>query len=525
MAVPSARVQDRSEHPPNPQTVAAADDFPLAEKTIDELQTLMQMGQATARSLTQQYLDRIEAIDTSGPTLRSVIELNPEALALADELDAERARSGPRGPLHGIPILLKDNIDTADRMSTTAGSLALVGPPPERDAFLVERLRRSGAVILGKTNLSEWANIRSSASTSGWSGRGGQTKNPYVLDRNPCGSSSGSGVAVSANLCAVAVGTETDGSIVCPASACGVVGIKPTVGLVSRSGIIPISASKDSAGPMARTVRDAAIVLGVLAGADPTDPATQAPDAKFYDDYTAFLDAEGLRGARLGVARNFFHFNGLLDRCLEGALQALRDAGAILIDCDLSGIDDATDAERTVFEYELKAGLATYFARRGANSPMKSLADLIAFNAREAAREMPYFGQEFFLESEKRGLLSDFAYLEARARCLRLARTEGIDRALDAEKLDAIIAPTLGPATPIDLICGDHWLGGSTSPAAMAGYPSISVPAAWVHGLPVGLSFFGRAWSEPTLLKLSYAFEQRTRLRQPPGFLPSLALA
>jgi amidase len=499
--------------------------FELSELSIAELQQAMESGEYTARSLAEKYIARIEAIDRSGPRLACVIELNPDAFALAEQLDAERSSKGGRGPLHGIPVLIKDNIDTADRMSTTAGSLALVGSKPPEDSFVVKQLRKAGAVILGKTNLSEWANIRCSYSTSGWSGRGGLTLNPYALDRNPCGSSSGSGAAVSASLCAVAVGTETDGSVVCPASACGIVGIKPTVGLVSRTGIIPISHTQDTAGPMARTVRDAAILLGVLAGIDPQDAATTASKDHTNNDYTPFLDASGLDGARIGVARNYCGFHDIVDALVEVALETMRQAGATLIDTDeLSNLGESSGAEQTVFQYELKADMAAYLARLGPGAPVRTLKDIIEFNERNSAREMPYFGQDFFLQSQEKGPLTDSEYVNALAKCRRLSRTEGIDSIMTKYELDALVAPTLGPACLTDLVNGDRWLGGSSSAAAVSGYPSITVPAGFVFGLPVGLSFFGRAWSEPTLLKLAYSFEQGTKFRKPPRFLPTADL-
>ncbi len=504
-------------------TSGPIDTFELLELEIPQLQKLMELGSRSSMELTQLYLARIEAIDRNRHQLNSVIEINPDAIAIATQLDHERKSSGPRGPLHGIPILIKDNIDTADKMSTTAGSLALLGPPPDKDAFIVKKLRVAGAVILGKTNLSEWANIRSAHSTSGWSGRGGQTRNPYVLDRNPCGSSSGSGTAVSSNLCSVAIGTETNGSIVCPSSVCGIVGIKPTVGLISRSGIIPISSSQDTAGPMARTVRDAVILLAVLSGQDSEDNMTFESDQKKQNDYTQYLDAGGLKGARIGVARNFFKPVGKLDRIMDDSLQAMRDAGAELIEFEsLKNIDDVGSAQTIVLEYELKASMADYFVHRGKHSPMKSLADLIEFNLAHRETEMKYFAQDFFEAAQKRGPLTDFAYLEAQAKCLRLARTEGVDVALHEHRLDAIVAPTLGPACPIDMVNGDHWLGGSTDLSAISGYPSITVPGAFVQGLPVGLTFIGERWSEPKLIKLAYAFEQRTKVRKPPEFIPSL---
>ncbi|HJQ80186.1 MAG TPA: amidase [Lacipirellulaceae bacterium] len=505
---------------------AASDpSFELSELSIDELQEGMKLGRFTARSLTEKYLARIEAVDKSGPALRSVIEVNPDALTLADEADRQRKAGVPRGPLHGIPVLVKDNIDTADKMATTAGSLALVGAKPPEDSFVVKQLRKAGAVLLGKTNLSEWANIRSSHSTSGWSGRGGLTRNPYALDRNPCGSSSGSGAAVAANLCAVAVGTETDGSILSPSSVCGIVGIKPTIGLVSRTGIVPISHSQDTAGPMTRTVRDAAILLGVLAGIDPQDAVTSESKDHAKSDYTQFLDAAGLKGAKIGVARNYFSYHDAAGDVMKTALEAMKQAGAELIDTSkMTVAEESGSSEGTVLRYELKADMAAYLARLGPEAPVKSLKDIIEFNNRNKETELRYFGQNIFESAEGKGPLTDYQYVEELARCRRLARTEGIDAAIDEHKLNAIVAPTIGPACMSDLVNGDRWLGGSTSPAAVAGYPSITVPAGFVFGLPVGISFFGRAWSEPVLLKLAYVFEQATKHRKVPRFLATAAL-
>jgi amidase len=497
----------------------------LEEATLADLQQKMQSGALSSRTLTQGYLDRIALLDRQGPTLRSVLETNPEALAIADVLDKERREKGPRGPLHGIPVLVKDNVGTADRMTTTAGSLALAGSIPPRDSFVAERLREAGAVILGKTNLSEWANIRSEHSTSGWSARGGQCRNPYVLDRNPCGSSSGSGAAVSASLCAVAVGTETDGSIVCPSNANGLVGIKPTLGLVSRSGIIPIAHSQDTAGPMARTVRDAATLLTALAGVDPRDAATAASQSQARVDYTAALDSRGLRGARIGVHRKAFGFLPAVDRVMEEALAVLKREGATLVDpTDIPHVGEYDESELTVLLYELKADLDAYLASLGPGAPVKSLADVIAFNEAHRAEEMPYFGQELFLKAQEKGPLTDKAYVDALEKNQKLSRAEGIDAVMDNYRLDAIVAPTGSPAWVTDLVNGDHTPGGSSSPAAVAGYPNVTVPAGHVFGLPVGISFMGRAWSESVLVRLAYAFEQATRVRRAPRFLPTVDL-
>ncbi|HZQ24277.1 MAG TPA: amidase [Terriglobales bacterium] len=509
----------------DPQAAPQAGAFEFDEITIGQLQDGMKSGKYTARSIAEKYLGRIDTIDKQGPAINSVIELNPDALAIADALDQERKAKGARGPLHGIPVLIKDNIDTADKMATTAGSLALVGAKPSKDSFIAQRLRQAGAVILGKTNLSEWANIRSSHSTSGWSGRGGLTKNPYVLDRNACGSSSGSGAAVSANLCAVAIGTETDGSIVCPSSSNGLVGIKPTVGLTSRSGIIPISHSQDGAGPMARTVTDAAILLGALTGVDSEDSASVASQGKSYTDYTRFLDPNGLQGARIGVVRRYFGFSDGVDDLMNHVIDEMKRAGAIMVDpAELDTFGKFDDSELLVLTYELKADLNAYLARLGTGAPIRSLKDAINFNDKHREQEMPYFGQDIFIKAEEKGPLSEKPYVEALAKNHQLARTEGIDATMDKLKLDALIAPTGGPAWITDLVNGDHVAGGSSNFAAVAGYPNINVTAGYLFGLPVGLSFFGRAWSEPTLVKLAYSFEQLTKARKAPQFLPTLTL-
>jgi len=497
----------------------------LEEATIVELQAEMTAGHLTARALVDRYLQRIDALDRSGPTLRAVIEVNPDAQAIADALDRERDTVGPRGPLHGIPILVKDNMDTADKMMTTAGSLALMGARPLRDAFVVQRLREAGAVILGKTNLSEWSNFRSTHSSSGWSARGGQCRNPYALDRSPIGSSAGSAVAAAANLAAATVGTETDGSIVSPAAANGVVGIKPTVGLTSRAGVIPISHSQDTVGPLARTVADAAAVLGALAGVDPRDAATAASTGKIHTDYTQFLDPEGLRGTRIGVARAvYFGYSDKADAVVEAALMVMREHGAVIV--DPANIPTARDltflgSELPVLLYEFKANLQRYLAGLGPDAPVRTLADIIHFNESHAAEELRYFDQDLFHMAEEKGPLTDLTYVSARAQTRLLARDQGIDAVMDALHLDALVMPTTGPPWKIDLVNGDPRMGGGASPAAQAGYPSITVPAGFSFGLPIGMLFTGCAFSEPTLIKVAYAFEHATRARRPPAFVPT----
>jgi amidase len=519
-------------HPPLPplarRVVHATTPFELEEATIAGLQAGMQSGKYTARGLVTAYLQRIDELDRKGPGggLHAVLEVNPDALAQATALDAERKAKGARGPLHGIPVLVKDNVATRDRQQTTAGSLALVGVTPPRDAFIVERLRAAGAVILGKANLSEWANFRSTHSSSGWSGRGGQCRNPYALDRTPSGSSSGSGVAVSANLCAVAIGTETDGSIVSPSNSCGIVGIKPTLGLVSRAGIVPIAHSQDTAGPMARTVADAAVLLGALTGVDARDEATAASVGQSRSDYTTSLDAKGLKGARLGVCRShFMGYSAGTDALMEAAIDVLKRAGAVVVDpADITTAGQTDDSEFAVLLYEFKADLNRYLADWAAGGP-KTLEELIGFNERMRDKELTYFGQEIFVQAQAKGPLTDQDYLKALDKNHLLMRTQGIDAVMGEQKLDALIAPTGGPAWLIDLVNGDAGSGGSfSSPAAVAGYPHITVPMGFVRGLPVGLSFVGRPWSEATLIKLAYAYEQATMVRRPPRLLPTAEL-
>ncbi len=495
----------------------------LDERTVAELQAMMTSGKTTSRRLVQQYIKRINQVDRVAGGVNSVIELNPDVLSLAAESDRERKSGKVRGPLHGIPVLIKDNIDTGDRMMTTAGALVMVGHRATQDAHIVRLLRDAGAVILGKTNLSEWANYRSRRSSSGWSGRGRQTRNPYALDRNPCGSSSGSAAAAAASLCAVAIGTETDGSIVCPASACGIVGIKPTVGLWSRSGIIPISATQDTAGPMGRTVADAAALLGALAGVDASDAATTDSAAHAHADYTRFLDPNGLRGKRIGVLRSRFGFHERVDAILEASLAVMKAQGAVLVDPVTINERGVSAAEGLVLSYEFKDGLNRYLASHP-NAPVKTLADVIAWNKVHADVSMPYFEQETLVRAESRGGLDTPEYREALATMLKGARADGIDATMKEHKLDAIMGPTGGPAWPIDVIGGDHFGGGSSGYAARAGYPNITVPAGYVHGLPVGLSLFAGAWQEPALIAMAHAFEQATRVRRAPPFPRTLAL-
>jgi amidase len=508
-------------------TSATADAaFAFDEATVAGLQARMADGTLDSRTLTRAYLDRIAAIDKAGPAVNAIIELNPDAMAEAAARDAERGVGKVRGPLHGIPVLLKDNIDAVP-MVNSAGSLALADNRPAHDAFLVQRLRAAGAVILGKTNLSEWANFRSTHASSGWTGRGGQTRNPYVLDRNPCGSSSGTGSAIAANMAAIGVGTETDGSVICPAAMTGLVGIKPTLGLVSRGGIIPLAHSQDTAGPMTRTVADAAALLTAMAGSDPADAATSAADAH-ATDYTRFLQPGALAGKRIGVIRKLAGMEPNADRALEQAIAVLRAQGATVVDpVDVPNIDKLGDDEFTVLLYEFKHDVAAYLA--GAEVAPKTLADLIAFNKAHADAEMPWFGQELFEMAEAKGPLTDQAYVDALARAKRRAGPEGIDAALRANRLDALLAPSWGPAYTTDPVLGDHvvsgdpTIGGVSQITSVAGYPSITVPAGFAHELPVGIVFMGAAWSEPTLIGIAYGYEQATHARKPPKFLPTLS--
>ena len=496
----------------------------LEEKSISELQDALKAGTLTSRQLVEMYQERIQALDQAGPALKSVLEVNPDALAIADELDEERRTQGPRGPLHGIPILLKDNIATADQMQTTAGSLALVGARAARDAFVARKLRDSGAILLGKANLSEWANFRSTTSSSGWSARGGQALNPYVLDRSPCGSSSGSATAVAANLAAASLGTETDGSILSPAATNGVVGIKPTVGLTSRAGVIPIAHSQDTVGPFGRTVADAALLLGAITGVDERDAATQESAGRFFADYTQFLDRTGLQGARIGIPRQIYTgYHPKIDAAFHAAVEKMRELGAVIVDpADIPTAQRMAESknEETVLLFELKAGLNAYLADL-ASSPVRTLADVIAFNEAHTAEELPYFGHEHFVQAAATGSLDDPAYLAALEENRRLARQEGIDAVMDAYDLDALVVPTMSLPCRIDLVNGDYFSGGGTQPIALAGYPGVSVPAGLISNLPFGILFMGRAYSEPTLIKLAYAFEQGTLARRAPRYLPT----
>jgi amidase len=501
--------------------------FIFEEATVEGLSARMKRGELTSTALTRAYLDRIAQVDRGPAGLRSVIETNPEAMKIAASLDAERKEGRVRGPLHGLPILVKDNIETGDRMVTSAGSLALAKHRARKDAFLVERLRLAGGVVLGKTNLSEWANFRSTKSSSGWSGRGGQCRNPFALDRNPCGSSSGSGAATAANLCVAAIGSETDGSIVCPSSASGLVGIKPTLGLVSRSGIIPIAHSQDTAGPMARTVADAAALLSAITGVDPRDNATIPSSGRGAPDYTSFLDKSGLKGARIGIGRKFFGKDARVDRIMEEAIAAMKDAGAVMIDdCELSPGQEYGDSEFEVLLYEFKTDLNAFLATVDPALGIRTMEDVIRFNEENKAKSMPFFGQEIFLQAVKKGGLDSKEYKDALAKNLKASREDGIDKALAKDRLDAILAPTGGPAWLIDLVNGDSFSGVSSSqPPAVAGYPAITVPAGFISGLPIGMTLLGPAWSEAGLIKYAYAFEQATRHRKAPTLARTAPLA
>jgi amidase len=493
----------------------------MEEYSIAQLQDKLRTGELTARRCVELYLEQIQSLD---PQLCSVLEINPDALEIAAKLDGERAAGKARGQLHGIPILIKENIDTADKMQTTSGSLALEGNIAPRDAFLVEKLREAGAIILGKTNLSEWANFRSTHSSSGWSSRGGLTRNPYALDRSACGSSSGSGAAVAANFCTAAIGTETDGSIICPAQTNGIVGIKPTLGMVSRSGIIPIAHSQDTAGPMARTVADAAALLSALTGVDERDPATAESVGHVETDYAVFLDKDGLKGARIGVSRNYWGFDTRVDQIMDHAVEVIKSLGAEIVDkTNVNNESKYSKSELEVLLYEFRADVNTYLAQHP-NAPVKSMKEIVAYNDHNKPRVMPYFAQEHMEQAIKKGPLSQKRYLKALEKNLRLSR-QGIDSVLEKHQLDAIIAPTGGPAWMIDLVNGDNYRGGFSSPVAVAGYPHLTIPAGYVFGLPVGLSFFGTAWMERKLIKYAYAFEQATQVRKPPKFLLTVDLS
>ena len=510
-----------------PQATASltSSPFELEEISVAQLQDALNSGRYTSRQLVDLYSDRIDALDRNGPKLNSIIEMNPDAHEIADRMDAERRSKGARGPLHGIPVVIKDNIATSDKMQTTAGSLALVGSVPPSDSTVAQRLRRAGAVILGKTNLSEWANMRSAHSTSGWSGRGGLTVNPYALDRNPSGSSSGTGAAIAASLCTVGVGSETDGSIVSPSNNCGLVGIKPTVGLISRFGIVPISHTQDTAGPMTRTVADAAALLSVLAGVDSHDAATAAAKPHVEKDYTKFLDPNGLKGARIGVVRKYAGFSIEVDRLLDEAIAAMKHAGGEVIDpVVIPTIGKFDDAELQVLLFEFKDDLNKYLAWLGKDTQVHSIKEVIEFNENHRAQELPYFGQDLMVQAEAKGPLTSAEYLKALKQCRQQSRAEGIDAAMEKFKLDALVAPTGSPAWTTDLVNGDHTVGGSSTLAAVAGYPNINVPMGFVFGLPAGVSFFGRAWSEGKLIQLAYAYEQLSKARKPPTFLPTANL-
>ena len=490
----------------------------LIEMTIAELQQGYRDEKYSIGDVVSAYLDRIIALDMNGPSLNSVIKINPDAMKIAEELDREMAEGKIRGPLHGVPVILKDNIDTEDNMPTTAGATALKDSYAEADSYIARKLREAGAVIIAKANLSEWANFRAYVSSSGWSGVGGQTRNPFVLDRNPCGSSSGSGVAVSANLCMVAVGTETDGSIVCPSNNCGIVGIKPTVGLLSRSGIIPISYTQDTPGPMCRTVEDAAFCLGAMTGIDPSDEKTIASEGRYLTDYTKFLKADGLKGKRIGIVKNSGGFNDMVDTLMLRAIKRISTQGAEIVEVEAPSRKDYEDAEMQVLLYEFKDGLNKYFAGLGENAPVKNMKDLIEFNKKDSV-ELKYFDQKILIEAEKKGDLTSPEYLAALQKCGKATRDEGIDKMMNSNNLDAIILPTGSPAWKTDLLNGDHYIGGSSSLSAIAGYPAITVPNGFIGNMPVGITFAGRAWSESVLIEIAYSYEQATRYRKAPQYL------
>ena len=520
----AALAAQRTQTRPSNGNAQDAPPFELDEITIDDLSRGMQSGKYTARRVTELYLARIEATNRRGPMLRAVIETNPDAPAIADKLDAERRQGAVRGPMHGIPVLLKANIGTADRTHTSAGSLALADWSPPKDAFIVAQLRDSGAVLLGKSNLSEWAGSRGAGRIGGWSGVGGQTRNPYVLDRSPQGSSAGSGVGVAANLCSVAVGTDTGGSITYPAAVCGIVGLRPTLGMLSRAGIIPLSLTRDTAGPMGRTVRDVAILLGAMTGIDAADPMTAPNRPEPMKDYTRFLDPGGLKGARLVVAREYFGGHPGSDMVIEAAMKVLRDQGAELFDQpDGLSTEPYQSESRILSNHDMKAELNRYLSQLPEHFPVRTLAQLVEFNERNRDRELQFYGQSALIAAEKAPPVSEERYLAAREKCWRLSRDEGIDAILKKHRADAIIAPSLTPSFVTDFVMGDGRTVACTIPACTAGYPHLNVPAGFVHGLPVTLSFFSTAWSEPALLRLGYAFEQATKARRKPEFLPTLA--
>lgn len=492
----------------------------IEELTIKQLQQGYKDGKYTVTDVVNTYIDRIMAIDKEGPKLNSIIVINPDAVQIAQEIDRQLAAGKTMGPLCGIPVILKDNIDTHDRMATTAGATALSSSFPKQESFLANKLREAGAIIIGKSNLSEWANFRANMSSSGWSGIGGQTKNPYVLDRNPCGSSAGSGVSVSANLCMMAIGTETNGSIVCPSNNNGIVGIKPTVGLISRSGIIPISFTQDTPGPMGRTVEDVAITLGTMTGTDPSDSKTLASEGKSQTDYTKFLKKDGLQGKRIGVLKKSMGFSDKVDSLMNRTIADLKSNGAEVIEIEMPKGENYEDASFDILLYEFKDGLNKYFAGLGSETPVKSLKELIEFNKTDTI-ELRYFDQKILIMAEKKGDLESADYKKKLALMLKATREDGIDKVMNSNKLDAIIAPTGSPAWKTDLLLGDHFVGGSSSLAAISGYPAITVPMGFVDNLPVGITFFGRAWSEPVLIEIAYSYEQGTKHRKAPKYLIS----